>query len=247
MTSVNHTRDNIHFRVYRTDCEGNDYSLIADNVFGTSYIDYSWLQLPLGSYQYGVSVVDEDGVEGEIIASNCIDSDLYNYEITATPNYEDRGTVSGVGEYALGAECTLTATPLGSNTFTRWTEDGIEVSTEATYSFTVTGPRSLVAVFYVSSDDNIVFADPNVKAICVNHWDTDGDGELSYTEAAAVTNLGGVFSSNQNITSFDELQYFTGVTYINDYEFYYCNNLTSIVLPESLTSIGYEASCIAIA
>jgi hypothetical protein len=80
-----------------------------------------------------------------------------------------------------------------------------------------------------------------VKAICVNHWDTDGDGELTYAEAAAVTNLGGAFSSNQNITSFDELQYFTGLTFIGDYEFYYCTNLTSIVIPENVTSIGYQA------
>ena len=241
MTPVNNTRENIHFRVYRTDCDGNDYSLIADNVSGTMYIDYSWLQLPLGSYQYGVSVVDEEGVEGEIIASNCIDRDLYTYEITATPNYEERGTVSGMGEYDLGAECTLTATPFGNNTFARWTENGIEVSTDATYSFIVTGPRNVVAVFYVSSDENIVFADSNVKAICVNHWDTDGDGELNYTEAAAVTSLDYAFQYNDEIMSFDELQYFTGLTYINDYEFYSCDNLTSIILPESLTSIGYEA------
>lgn len=30
----------------------------------------------------------------------------------------------------------------------------------------------------------ITFADPTVKALCVEHWDTDGDGELSQDEAA---------------------------------------------------------------
>jgi len=35
--------------------------------------------------------------------------------------------------------------------------------------------------------ENITFADANVKAICVANWDTDGDGELNTTEAAAVT------------------------------------------------------------
>ncbi len=86
---------------------------------------------------------------------------------------------------------------------------------------------------------NIIdFADSNVKAICVANWDTDGDGELSEEEAAAVTDLGTVFKNNNTITSFDELQYFTGLQSINENAFRYCNSLTSIILPVSITSIG---------
>ena len=76
--------------------------------------------------------------------------------------------------------------------------------------------------------DNIVFADANVKAICVEHWDTNGDGELSYAEAAAVTSLNHVFAQNENITSFNELQYFTGLTTLNGGEFYLCYQLAQI-------------------
>ena len=50
------------------------------------------------------------------------------------------------------------------------------------------------AAFLRFSDDftpvNIEFADAEVKRICVENWDTNGDGELSYKEAAAVTDLG---------------------------------------------------------
>ena len=88
------------------------------------------------------------------------------------------------------------------------------------------------------SEENITFADPNVKAICVANWDTNGDGELSYAEAAAVTDLGTVFKSKSNITNFNELQYFTGLIAIGDYAFYDCIKLTSIVIPNSATSIG---------
>ena len=84
----------------------------------------------------------------------------------------------------------------------------------------------------------ISFADANVKAICVANWDTNGDGELSETEAAAVTSLGEVFKYNTTITSFDELQYFTGLTTIGDYAFSGCTGLTSVTIPESVTSIG---------
>ena len=84
----------------------------------------------------------------------------------------------------------------------------------------------------------ICFADTNVKAICVTHWDTNGDGELSYDEAAAVSYLGSVFKDNDQITSFNELQYFTGLTSIGNSAFSGCSGLTSIEIPNSVTSIG---------
>ena len=89
--------------------------------------------------------------------------------------------------------------------------------------------------------DNISFADENVKAICVANWDTNGDGELSYAEAAAVTDIGQVFRGNSNIKVFDELQFFTGLNNITSYAFNSCSELTSLVLPSSITSIGIFA------
>jgi hypothetical protein len=84
---------------------------------------------------------------------------------------------------------------------------------------------------------NIVFADANVKAICVANWDTNHDGELSEAEAAAVMSLGEVFKGNTEITSFDELQYFTGLTSINDNAFM-GSSISSVVFPKNITSIG---------
>lgn len=89
--------------------------------------------------------------------------------------------------------------------------------------------------------NNIVFEDQNVKALCVANWDTSGDGELSFAEAAEVTTLGEVFRNKTNITSFDELQYFTGLTSIADYAFNRCVSLTSVVIPVDVTNIGANA------
>ena len=87
----------------------------------------------------------------------------------------------------------------------------------------------------------IEFADANVKSICVSKWDTNGDGELSEDEAAAVTDLGYVFNYKTNITSFNELQYFTGLTSICNYAFQGCGSLTSVTIPGSVTTIDQYA------
>ena len=82
----------------------------------------------------------------------------------------------------------------------------------------------------------IEFADPKVKEICVSKWDINGDGELNEAEAAAVEDLGDAFLNNQDITTFNELQYFIGLTII-DGAFYCCTNLTSITIPNNVTEI----------
>ena len=85
---------------------------------------------------------------------------------------------------------------------------------------------------------NIEFKDPVVKALCVENWDLDGDGELSKAEAAKVTNLRWVFKRNNEITSFEELEYFTGLRSVADSAFKCSANLRSVKLPESVTVIG---------
>ena len=95
-----------------------------------------------------------------------------------------------------------------------------------------------------TTSNNIIFDDPAVKALCVassTGWDTDRDGELSYTEASEMTTLGEVFKNNDDITTFNELQYFTGLTSIVDHAFGGCGNLTSVVIPVGVTSIGTSA------
>ncbi|MCR5643253.1 MAG: leucine-rich repeat domain-containing protein [Prevotella sp.] len=87
-------------------------------------------------------------------------------------------------------------------------------------------------------DDSIInFADPAVANICIERWDTNGDGELSKDEAAAVTDLGEVFKENEEITSFDELQYFTGLSSIGKRAFFACTGLATIRIPNSVKII----------
>lgn len=79
----------------------------------------------------------------------------------------------------------------------------------------------------------IQFKDAKVKAICVQNWDTNDDGELSYGEAAKVTSIRKFFRGT-TIQSFDELQYFTSIDEIGVEAFKQCKNLTSITIPQNV-------------
>ncbi len=72
---------------------------------------------------------------------------LESYTINATVNPTEGGTVSGAGTYIQGATCVLAASAHPGYAFVNWTKDGEEVSTNATYTFTVTENADYVANF----------------------------------------------------------------------------------------------------
>lgn len=139
-------------------------------------------------------------------------------------------------------------------------------------SYILNMPEITITGSGVSPDTNtelITFADADVKARCVELYDFNNDGEISYMEAASVTSLNGLFNSyevvkhvnyNPNtgqaalyetynlirsynpdlIDTFNELQYFTGLQEIDPLAFNNCR-LTSLKLPETIKKIGPNA------
>ena len=69
------------------------------------------------------------------------------YTITVTASPEEGGTVTGGNSYPAGERVTVTATANEGYTFVNWTENGNEVSTNDSYTFTVDSDRNLVANF----------------------------------------------------------------------------------------------------
>ncbi|MBR6440504.1 MAG: C10 family peptidase, partial [Bacteroidales bacterium] len=69
------------------------------------------------------------------------------YHIVAQTSPVSGGTITGDGAYTSGSTCTLTATASSGHQFVCWTEGDNIVSSNATYSFTVSSNRSLYAVF----------------------------------------------------------------------------------------------------
>ena len=117
---------------------------------------------------------------------------LNSYTITATANPTAGGTVSGAGEFNHGASCTLTATANTGYTFTNWTENGSVVSSNANYTFTVTGNRTLVANFTLNTYTVATAANPAAGGT------VSGDGEYNHGESCTVTataNTGYTFSN----------------------------------------------------
>ena len=83
------------------------------------------------------------------------------YTINVFANPTAGGTVTGAGDYQEGQNCTVTATAKTGYIFTNWTENGTEVSSDETYSFTVSGSRNLQANFSQKSYTIAVTANPN--------------------------------------------------------------------------------------
>ena len=103
---------------------------------GTNYDPFN----PTGYYGYRLSV------KNQVIFG----MPSYEYTVTVSANPAEGGTVSGgEGLYYYGQTCTLNAEANAGYSFYYWMENGTIVSTEAHYSFPVTGNRNLVAVFGV--------------------------------------------------------------------------------------------------
>ncbi len=76
---------------------------------------------------------------------------INQYVVVVSPNPQNGGVVSGGGTYSHGDIVTLNATPSEGYEFLNWTDGGVEVSTEAEYSFNATADRLLTANFALKS------------------------------------------------------------------------------------------------
>ena len=132
------------------------YYLVVDDV---NYVNSEWTTVTgITGTSYtltGLDVMSNYTVE---VRSSCGDGTNYSnwvgvgftnnyYTVTANADPSEGGTVTGVGEYFSGTTCTLAAEANEGYSFMYWTEDGVVVSSEVVYSFTVTTDRVMVAHF----------------------------------------------------------------------------------------------------
>ena len=104
-----------------------------------------------------------------------------NYTVTVTANPTEGGTVTGGGTYQEGQTCTVEATTNVGYNFINWTENGVEVSASASYTFTVTTNRTLVANYEVQTVKINVTVDP------MGGGRVTGDGTYNYGEQVTLS------------------------------------------------------------
>lgn len=106
------------------------------------------------------------------IAHFTVDTGTYTVTVLCDP--EEGGTVTGAGSFVCNNTCTLTATPNSGYYFLNWTENSVVVSTDSVYSFTVTGNRTLTAVF-TDTPPQI----PNSNAVMTTYYDLQSNSYVA--------------------------------------------------------------------
>ena len=103
-----------------------------------------------------------------------------SYAISASASPSSGGTVSGAGSYNYGQSCTLRATPATGYSFVKWTKNGTQVSTNASYTFAVAASGSYVAHFQANSYTVSVSASPSAGGT------VSGGGTYTYGQSCTV-------------------------------------------------------------
>lgn len=120
----------------------------------------------------------------------------------------------------------LSVTPNDGYAFEGWNDGNTDNPRSITMNADVTLSAECVAVVV---KDYIQFADAEVERVLIaNGVSSDGVG-ITMEDAAKVTNIASWFNGNTAIESFDELDYFTGVTSISSNAFNGCANLQKLI------------------
>ena len=120
------------------------------------------------------------------------------YTISVSSNPTNGGSVTGGGTYQQGQSCTVSATANSGYTFMQWTENGNQVSTNASYTFMVTGNRTLVAQFQLSATAPTV---TTTQITNIQQTTAIGGGNVTNSGGSTVSERGICWSTSHNPTT----------------------------------------------
>lgn len=118
------------------------------NLMAPSAEDVAKLLVSSSDNMSGVSLTKTAGCQMASGANTANSNDASMVTITATVDGASSATITGAGSFNVGDTCTLEAPEVPGYTFDGWYENGSKVGSNATYSFTVQAPRTLVAKYF---------------------------------------------------------------------------------------------------
>ncbi|MDP3642467.1 MAG: ice-binding family protein [Bacteroidota bacterium] len=153
-------------------------------------------------------------------------------QVTLVSNPVIGGTTSGAGAFVQGSLVTVTGTPNVGYSFMNWTENGVIVSTNSSYQFTMAGNKTFVANFTLQYTVNLS-ANPVIggittgsgaynagASVTVTATPNAGFNFVNWTESGTIasTNLSYTFSLNASktlVANFELKTYTLNVTAVN--------------------------------
>ena len=165
----------------------------------------------------------EPPVEPEPTPTYTLSASVTNGMVSATRNGSAVNLPFTANE---GDVIVVEVTPNDGYAFEGWNDGNTDNPRSITMQSDVTLSAECVAVVV---KDYIQFADAEVERVLIaNGVSSDGVG-ITMEDAAKVTNIASWFNGNTAIESFDELDYFTGVTSISSNAFNGCANLQKLI------------------
>ena len=218
---------------------GYDVKVIREMMPLLKYLDLSDVEIVDNDYVYFTDENDND-----FHTMNNVLGDYFFYNMQNLYDIKLPKQIDGFGEYVFGGCNNLknvtiniqTPLPITETTFPNRSSLSLLVPSKEEYLM-ADNWKDFKEINDIS--DIIQFEDKTVENICVSNWDTNGDGKLSKGEAANVTDLYSYFACT-DITSFNELQYFTGLYEIRGICFENCSELTSIFIPKNVNTISFD-------
>ena len=134
---------------------GEEIVLIATPAYDYEFVNWTTGATSLGTNNPLTLTVLEDMNLFAIFKSNSVE-----ISVILIANPSEGGTLTGGGEYITNDLVAITATPNTGYSFVNWTENGVEISTEASHTFIATESRILTANF----DKVLPFVTINIEA-----------------------------------------------------------------------------------
>ena len=207
--------------------------------------------------EYGETISTSNPYSFTVNSDRTITADFNQLSYTVSATSSGNGSVSGGGTYHYGDTVNLSATPDAGYAFSDWIESGSTVSSSNPYSFTCTGNRTLVGNFVLAANPLVVICDnfdtenePRAMNLVnsndeVYTWNLS-PGTNTYTGTEPGFALNEITSIKKSGGDWDWFSYITSIdasgleswTAIESNAFFGADSLTSIILPDTITTMG---------